>query len=413
MLRASFACMWICLFLGPGASAQSVTAANAPVIALTRTVVTIPVGQKYGHIGAGIGSVCAKDEVYTWDGRRELDPEEFQAQFVEELRKSGLLSPSVTENLFETESSNEDFAVAAVISDMKFDACMFAYNYSSTPYNGTGEMTVEWQVYSRLSRRVVAKVTTSAKYAKKGLTQKGTMSLLHGAFAANASKLLASPEFRAGLASTDAVSGTTTAEAILIAGAVGTPTTVSDGVGSVVAVFAGGGHGSGFLISEDGYLLTNQHVVGNLKQVRVRWSDGFEAVADVVRTDAKRDVALIKTGARRRMPLPLRIDRVRTGESLYAIGAPLDPQLQNTVTKGIASSSRIVDGLAYVQSDVAIQPGNSGGPLLDEQLRVVGIAAKGVVINGSMVGINMFIPIGDALEFLNIRVPAAGESAAR
>jgi serine protease Do len=161
--------------------------------------------------------------------------------------------------------------------------------------------------------------------------------------------------------------------------------------------------GSGFLVSSDGYLITNEHVVGRASAVRIRWSDGFETQGEVIRTDKRRDVALVKTEPHGRTPLALRRDAPVVGEKVFAVGTPLKESLQNTVTQGVVSANRIIDGFAFIQSDVAVDHGNSGGPLLDEKGRVIGITEMTLVDDGTQRGLNAFIPIGDALDFLRVK----------
>src|SRR6185437_11851939 len=123
--------------------------------------------------------------------------------------------------------------------------------------------------------------------------------------------------------------------------------------------------------------------------------------------DSKRDVALVKADVHGRSPLELRPGPVQQGEPVYAIGSPLGEAQQNTMTKGIVSATRVRDGLSYIQSDVAVTHGNSGGPLLDEKGRVIGLTESGLAPDGSPIGINFFIPIGDALRALALTLPAA------
>ncbi|HSV02076.1 MAG TPA: trypsin-like peptidase domain-containing protein, partial [Phenylobacterium sp.] len=175
---------------------------------------------------------------------------------------------------------------------------------------------------------------------------------------------------------------------------------VSGALASVATIFAGDGWGSGFLISPEGFLLTNRHVVGDARQVRVRWSDGSETVGDVTRSDARRDVALVKADPHGRGALPLRLDEAQPGEAVVAIGTPLEKTFQSTVTKGVISGIRTLEGLAFVQSDVAVDHGNSGGPLLDEHGRVLAITDWGYAPDGVSHNLNFFIPIDDALRAL-------------
>ena len=175
-------------------------------------------------------------------------------------------------------------------------------------------------------------------------------------------------------------------------------------VGSTALVFAGGGHGSGFLISSEGYVLTNHHVVRGAQYVKVRWSDGAEVLGEVLRSDQARDVAMIKADAKGRNPLRLRTTPVEIGEDIYAVGAPGDQYFQNTVTKGIVSARRVYRGYNFIQSDVAVTHGNSGGPIVDAKGQVVGLTDLGFDAEPML---NLFIPIDEALSFLGLQVAPA------
>jgi S1-C subfamily serine protease len=164
----------------------------------------------------------------------------------------------------------------------------------------------------------------------------------------------------------------------------------------------GSGSGSGVLISDDGYILTNAHVVGDEKTLRVRWSDRIETLGEVIRVAKDRDVALVKTNPRERTPLAIKRGALNPGQRVYAIGTPLDKAFQSSVSSGVVSGNRIIDGLRFIQSDVSISPGSSGGALLDENGSVIGIAVSYYLNGGKPAGLNMFIPIGDAVDFLSL-----------
>lgn len=136
--------------------------------------------------------------------------------------------------------------------------------------------------------------------------------------------------------------------------------------------------------------------------MKVRWPDGVETLGKVLRRDRGRDVALIQADPRGRTPLNLRRGGLQTGETVYAVGTPLSSQFQGTVTKGVVSANRVYNGFAYIQSDVSVNPGNSGGPLLDENGAVIGVTVAAIRPADQPTGINLFIPIGEALDFLNV-----------
>ena len=159
------------------------------------------------------------------------------------------------------------------------------------------------------------------------------------------------------------------------------------------------GIGSGFIVSADGYILTNTHVVDNATRVTVRLTDRREFQAKVIGTDDKSDVALLKIEAKN-LPI-VRIgdpSKLRPGEWVVAIGSPFN--FQNSVTAGIVSAlgREVRGGSAYnyvnfIQTDVAVNPGNSGGPLFNMNGEVVGINSQIYSNTGSYAGLSFAIPI--------------------
>ncbi len=158
------------------------------------------------------------------------------------------------------------------------------------------------------------------------------------------------------------------------------------------------GVGSGFIVSADGYVMTNAHVVDGADEVIVTLTDKREFKAKIVGTDKRTDVAVVKIEA---SGLPaVRIgdtSRLRVGEWVMAIGSPFG--LENTVTAGIVSAKQRDTGdyLPFIQTDVAINPGNSGGPLINMRGEVVGINSQIYSRSGGFMGISFAIPIDEAM----------------
>ncbi len=173
-------------------------------------------------------------------------------------------------------------------------------------------------------------------------------------------------------------------------------------VKGVVTVQMKDGHGSGFLITNDGYILTNAHVVGQSATAKVRFEQGFSMEAQVVKVNRDFDVALLKVAGNDLPALSIGDDgTVQLGEELFAIGTPLDEKLGQSVSRGIMSGKREIDGRKFLQTDVSINPGNSGGPLINGNGKVVGITTMKVKAAG-VEGIGFGVPISTALEMLNI-----------
>ncbi|HYT04176.1 MAG TPA: Do family serine endopeptidase [Gemmatimonadales bacterium] len=165
------------------------------------------------------------------------------------------------------------------------------------------------------------------------------------------------------------------------------------------------GSGSGFIVSSDGYILTNNHVVAGADKVTVRLYDKREFTAKVVGTDPNTDVAVIKIDARNLPTVAFgNSDSTRVGEWALAIGNPLGEAFTFTVTAGIISAKgRLLDGLRsadrryqiqdFIQTDAAINPGNSGGPLVNIRGQVIGINSAIASETGFYAGYGFAIPI--------------------
>jgi serine protease Do len=161
--------------------------------------------------------------------------------------------------------------------------------------------------------------------------------------------------------------------------------------------------GTGFILSQDGYVVTNNHVVGAGGQIVVKLDRGTEHAAKVIGTDAATDVALLKIEATGLPVLPLGdSDRLQVGEPVMAIGNPFG--LDQTVTTGIVSAKERFIGAGpyddFIQTDTSINPGNSGGPLIDSRGAAVGINSAIFSQSGGSIGIGFAIPINLAKSVL-------------
>lgn len=162
--------------------------------------------------------------------------------------------------------------------------------------------------------------------------------------------------------------------------------------------------GSGFIISEDGYVLTNNHVVADADEIMVRLPDRSELQAKLVGADPRSDVALLKIDGD---DLPIvkigNSEELKAGEWVVAIGSPFG--FDHTVTAGVVSATgRSLPNESYVpfiQTDVAINPGNSGGPLFNLEGEVVGINSQIFTRSGGFMGLSFAIPIDVAMDVAN------------
>ncbi len=158
------------------------------------------------------------------------------------------------------------------------------------------------------------------------------------------------------------------------------------------------GVGSGFILTADGYIMTNAHVVDGADEVLVTLTDKREFKAKIIGTDKRTDVAVVKIEA---SGLPAvrvgDVARLKVGEWVMAIGSPFG--LESTVTAGIVSAKQRDTGdyLPFIQTDVAINPGNSGGPLINMRGEVVGINSQIYSRSGGFMGISFAIPMDEAM----------------
>jgi len=158
------------------------------------------------------------------------------------------------------------------------------------------------------------------------------------------------------------------------------------------------GVGSGFILSADGFVMTNAHVVDGADELIVTLTDKREFKAKVIGADTRTDVAVVKIDATGLPAVKIGdVNKLRVGEWVMAIGSPFN--LENTVTAGIVSAKQRDTGdyVPLLQTDVAVNPGNSGGPLLNLRGEVVGINSQIYSPSGAYAGISFAIPIDEAM----------------
>jgi Do/DeqQ family serine protease len=198
-------------------------------------------------------------------------------------------------------------------------------------------------------------------------------------------------------------------------------TTVSRGVTTLQDLFFGRstertqvGTGSGVIISPDGYIITNNHVINGSQQITVTLNDNKTYVAELIGTDEKTDIALLKIDADNDLPYTTFADsdQAKVGEWVLAVGNPFN--LTSTVTAGIISAkSRDLSGVnsqSFIQTDAAVNPGNSGGALVNTNGELIGINTAITSQTGSYIGYSFAVPsniarkvVEDIMEFGNVQ----------
>ncbi|MEL4181335.1 S1C family serine protease [Roseateles sp. PN1] len=334
----------------------------------------------------------------------------------QELKRLGYpLAGAGKSNAFDTDiAAAPDFRMGGILKEAKFEICSF---------NGTAEgwiqLKIDWALYSERLQKVVYQASAEGL----GQSKDKISDLAKRAMISSLSNFVAAPEFlqalKAGKPDEVPAAETASAAASAAASAQGASAavnllTLKGGVlapggalknqavlrAAVVTLETASGSGSGFYIDRDGYLLTNVHVVKGAKFVKVKMQNGDKLVAQVLKINERNDVALLKTPSVELEPLSLRASTLDVGEDVFAIGSPLGV-LTNSMTRGVLSADRTLQGRRVLQSDAAVTFGSSGGPLLDAEGRVVAITQGGVAAGK---GFNFFIPIQDALHSLDLSV---------
>lgn len=401
-LLKALVCLTAAIWVAPAFAAVS----PPKTVALQRLVVEAPNMARRATVKYDL--LCSKiwaSETFPSTGEEEVAP--YLASFRQIFSDAGL-NPQRETNLFENSgSSGAEYALAGIIRRETYDMCipLVASALRRMDLTGTATMTIEWQLYSRLESRVVAKATIASTFASKTALKGGPEVYETRNFEENLKLLVADPAIREALSGPAPAAGAVikppALPPIAVEGALAIkPRPIDQASKSVVVIFAGESMGSGVLISRDGLILTDAHVVGDAANVRLRWADGKTGVATVVRTHKARDVALLKVDAAGYEPLPLRATPPPVGSTVFAIGAPEGQQFEGTLTRGVVSAVRDMEGLSYIQSDVTTGHGGSGGPLLDENGYVVGLTVLAVGRDTTSSGLNFFTPVKDVMDFL-------------
>lgn len=375
------------------------------------TKTRFPMAQKKAPADCSFGK---SEPLTTSYANRTLKAGRKQSQIVFHrlLREQGYSVADNSDSVFANqEAARAELSIAALIRKANYISCGSGRN---SGIFDKAELTIEWQVFDNLTRQVLLTHEVKGDGTTYDLPPSNGNAALafEKAIVDSAQQLLRKPEFRDALA----VAGATAGGSSIVTNGSGLIDVKLNRGNSIqsfvdrsadiergtVTVRTAGGHGSGFFISTDGYVITNAHVVAGSKRVLIVTSDA-QFQGEIVRLDAQRDVALIKAGGTTDYPLKISTTEVRIGEQIYAVGTPLSEELSFSVTRGIISGKRSVNGLPLLQTDAAINLGNSGGPVLNENGDVVAISVSGIFSeSGGSLNTNFVIPIDDALKKLGL-----------
>ena len=310
-----------------------------------------------------------------------------------------------------------DLLLSMRVIDVKFNMCHIHSPFALRSFNrsgGNGSITVEWEVFDTVREKILGSFITQGYGHIDEPLQTGDKALFLSATYDAAENLGKSDWFKKIMTTMDPLDliPKTTHTALVL------KTREKESFKpfrnrfafarkAIITVHAEyDNSGSGFFINNEGYALTTASVVGDAKTVQIMDSSGVKYVAQVIRTDERRDVALIKADLKDNFSLPISTEKeTDLVEDVFAVGTPFTNSYRATVVKGIISSMRyhVYQGNRFIQADIPTAPGFSGGPLTDEYGNVIGLAAT-ISDTAKETNFSLFIPIKEALKALNIKI---------
>ncbi len=378
-----------CLLVACSSTVQQVPVAAVPAVPLDAVAKVIqfrkipdalPKGDPIGKSRFGV--LCIPGKALTWrDGRVNVNDDEFAESFRHEVDRGRFATVVDAGPTPETSvNARAGFVVSAQIASVSMDACSPWSDFGNwRDARGGAYVKVQWQLYSTAQKKVVYEATTEGSYQTDDSVPGGMAALIRGAFASATQNLLADGGFYRSIHGdrrTGAVAGGALVEPVRITEASKASVRADEPRAAVFTVIAGMNRGRGFVISSDGYLITNERVVRGYHLVKLKSVAGRESLGFVVRRDEQSDVALVQLTDRNAATLVLRsTPAVVAGEEIYvmdlAAGTP-----DAGIRKGAVGSQKDAVGLKWVRSTLPMAALDAGAPVFDKVGKVVGVAVS-------------------------------------
>lgn len=376
---------------------------NSSTFLFTKVVFDVPRTKSLGEIGIRyLIKGCDDYKEYKMDSQLfGVQTRLFADNFNKILSENGYNAKG-NENILFGEDVPPEYLVAARITDFETSLC---HSIVSEKLKGKLYLKLNWQVYNNAQKKVVLNQETEGYYDQKKFIESGFDLLLKNAFNASVYNFLSDKAFVELLSSGEGILVDENFDSVLVnyasADVASEKRDFNTIEHSVVGVKTASGTGSGFIISQDGFILTNHHVVDGYETVSIVLANGIEIDGNVIRSAPKRDVALVKIPIKKLKPVLIQKTIPTVGSQAFAMGSPIRVEFQGTLSSGIISALRKdEDGYDLIQSDTNITFGNSGGPMFDENGHVIAISVAG---SREVDFANYFIPVQSALDTLNIK----------
>lgn len=345
-------------------------------------------------------------EQIQWNSVNRTSNKAYEYKFYEILNNSGIPTPvNPINSLFSNEKSRKNtlprYIIGTQIIDYKTEAKRLKKDkLSAGRIVSVSFVKMEWKVYDKAIDKVVLSYTNEKKIRLRGTSLGNNTLQLFEELLIDFLNTGALSELMIN-AKNDQVKeimpDTSSTSSIQIK-QISNPTfkNISEMVKytsqSCVTIITDGGHGSGVIIDPQGYILTAYHVVEGINKIRIKMENGIELDANIIAYNTPTDLALLRIhgGGFRALPFS-KENSINIGEEVLTIGTPADLDLGQSISRGMISGKRSIENNIYIQLDIAVSPGNSGGPLINQQGEIIGIIQKKIVGKG-VEGIGFAIP---------------------
>jgi S1-C subfamily serine protease len=386
------------------------------IVGFDRMIVSLKTGDRIGTYTDKYGD----SKPVTWDASTQVGERTMERRFYETLDQAGVRIPGKQADKLFAKPGEQRVQMPRYLVGAKLMEAKVSISYqrnTATKVNGEvgrSELRIEWQVLDRNSGNVVLTSTTSGIANSRNRTIFGTDNQID-AFedalwkflrAGDFTDLLrnAGPDTGGGFAAADGSVAPTRVARTKNPAFKSISEMIKHADKACVTIITDDGHGSGVIIDPEGFALSAYHVVEGSKRIEAQFSDGLRQEARVLVHDMANDLVLLDITGSGFRALPLGKDEDNTmGDEVITIGTPADVQLGQSVSKGILSGKRRIEEKVYLQTDVAVSPGNSGGPLLNATGEVIGII-QGKLVGKGLEGLGFAAPIERVMELMRIQV---------
>lgn len=385
------------------ATPLKVDGAKHDIVSFAKVLIQLQPGAPFGRVV--LNGMPKHDVPFNGEGVSEASVN-YNLLALEELRSAGYRVLGGESLLFaQDEAAKARYTVGGTIKKLFF--VVYGDFWWGIRNNAPTELglDVEWQVYDTRSRKIAYTVTTRG-YRKETGTFAQSM---QGAFRESFRALLALQAFSDAVSINKSPAEKDQFEAMQLnvpaKTALALPADMNKALTSVFTIHAGATHGTGFFVTANGYALTAAHVVSGLETVTIKLSSGIELEAKVVRSSPAADTALLKVQGTGFAALSLGENAPGAGTDVFVLGTPLSDELAKSVSRGVVSGTRKVGDEELIQTDAAVNPGNSGGPMLNAQGEVMGVVSQKLAGVG-VEGLAFAIPMARVKSSLNLTLSA-------